>query len=340
MGVSHALTEAGLSHRVLERNRIGETWRTQRWDSFRMNVPNVQLVMPGDHYDGPEPEGFVTRDEFVELLEDYAERNRLPVDEHTPVTELTRSEEDGTYLLNTPRGGLQARNVVIASGNLNLPRRPAVAAALPPHLRQLDSSEYRNSAELPAGAVLVVGSAQSGGQIAEDLVRAGRAVYLATCRVGRMARRYRGRDISLWLVQSGLFDVPRKEFTEPSGHITARPLLGAVHTISLQSLSTQGVVLLGRFMAVYGSRLTFADDVEANLRFADESSANGKRHIDAYIARHGLDAPPAVEDPAEVVSPRLPAPPILSLDPTEDGISTVIWCTGFQGDYSWIRLRV
>jgi putative flavoprotein involved in K+ transport len=153
-----------------------------------------------------------------------------------------------------------------------------------------------------------------------------------------MARRYRGRDISLWLVDSGLFDVPRKEFTEPSGHITARPLLGAVHTISLQSLSAQGVVLLGRFTGVEGSHLTFGDDVEVNIRFADESSANGKRHIDDYIRRQGMDAPPAVEDPAEVVRPNLPDPPIRSLDPTDYDISTVIWCTGFIGDYGWIRV--
>jgi putative flavoprotein involved in K+ transport len=338
LGVSHALAEAGLRHRVLERGRIGETWRTQRWDSFRMNLPNIQISMPGDDYDGPDPEGFMTGDDFVELLANYAECNRLPVQAHTPVTELSLREADSAYRLDTPRGALEARNVVIASGTLNCPIRPTAAAALPAHLSQVNSSDYRNPAALPPGAVLVVGSAQSGGQIAEDLALAGRTVYLATCRVGRIARRYRGKDIALWLAQSGLFDVPRKEFTEPSGHITARPLLGAVHTISLQSLSAQGVVLLGRFIGTEGGRLTFADDVEANLCYADESSVKTKRHIDDYIAAQGLDAPLPAEDPAETVAPCAPDPPIVSLDPTDHGISTVVWCTGFHGDFNWVRL--
>jgi putative flavoprotein involved in K+ transport len=176
LGVSHALKQAGLRHRLLERGRIGETWRTQRWDSFRINTPNIQTVMPGDRYDGPDPEGFLARDELVALLEDFADRNRLPVEPHTPVAELALSD-DGTFCLTTPQGTLRARNVVIASGNLNRPLRPAWAAALPPDLLQIDASDYRNPAVLPSGAVLVVGSGQSGGQIAEDLADAGRTVW-------------------------------------------------------------------------------------------------------------------------------------------------------------------
>jgi putative flavoprotein involved in K+ transport len=153
-----------------------------------------------------------------------------------------------------------------------------------------------------------------------------------------MARRYRGRDIALWLVESGLFDLPRKEFMEPSGGIASRPLLGAGHTISLQSLSTQGVVLLGRFIGVEDSGLAFADDLEENIRFADETSATFKHKIDEYIARAGVNAPAAEPDPAEIVAPRLPNPPIRSLGPAECGLRTVIWCTGFAGDFSWVRL--
>jgi putative flavoprotein involved in K+ transport len=336
LGVSHALARAGLQHRVLERDRIGATWRTQRWDAFRMNSTKIQTVMPGDRYEGPDPDGFMTRDEFVDLLEDFATRNRLPVETNTPVLELARDEADGVFRLTTPRGMLRAGHVVIASGSQNRARRPAAAAALPPGLLQLDACDYRSPAALPAGAVLVVGNAQSGGQIAEALSTAGRTVFLATARVGRMPRRYRGQDIFVWLEQSGLFDVPRQ--TEPSGRIGARPLVGAVHTISLQSLSAQGVVLLGRFTGVEEGRLTFADNLEANIRFADASSATLKRQIDEYIAREGLDAPLAVDDPAETVAPRLPDPPILSLDPGKLGITTVLWCTGFEGDFSWVQL--
>jgi putative flavoprotein involved in K+ transport len=339
LGVSYFLTQAGLRHRVLERGRIGETWRTQRWDSFRMNTPNVQTVMPGDRYNGPEPEGVLTRDEFVALLETFAERNRLPVEPETAVTELASDQGDGLYRLTTTRGTWRARSVMIASGNLNCPLRPAWATALPRGLCQIDASNYRSASALQPGAVLVVGSGQSGGQIAEDLAQAGRPVFLATSQVGRARRRYRGRDIMIWLVECGLFDVPRKEFIQPWGRITPRPLFGALHTISLQSLSAQGVVLLGRFTGIdSGGLLSFAGDLEENIRFADEASATMQRHVDEYIARGNIDAPPPEPDPAETVAPSLPDPPIRSLDPAKCGITTVIWCTGFQGDFSWVTL--
>ena len=338
LGVSYVLAKAGLSHRVLERGRIGETWLTQRWDSFHLNTPKFQTVMPGDRYEGPDPDGFYTRDEFVALLENYARRCRLPVATNTPVTALTRDGKAGVYRLITPAGEFTAHAVVIASGSLNRARRPEVARALPPGLLQIDASVYRSPDALPAGAVLVVGSAQSGGQIAEDLAMAGRVVFLSTGRTGRMPRRYRGRDITFWLEESGQFDIPRKDFVALDGRIAGRPLVGALHTISLQSLSAQGVVLLGRFAGCAKGLLTFADDVHENVRLGDETAAKTKRHIDDYIASRGLYAPMAIDDPAETVAPRLPNPPILSLDPSEHHLTTVIWCTGFEGDYSFVQV--
>jgi putative flavoprotein involved in K+ transport len=338
LGVSYVLAKAGLSHRVLERGRIGETWRTQRWDSFHLNTPKVQAVMPGDRYEGPDPEGFYTRDEFIALLEDYARRYRLPLATNTPVTALTRDGKAGVYRLVTPVGELTARAVVIASGYQNRARRPEVARALPPGLLQIDASVYRSPDALPAGAVLVVGSAQSGGQITEDLAIAGRAVFLSTGRTGRKPRRYRGRDVSLWEQESGLYDIPRKNLIGPDGRIAGRPLVAPRHTISLQSLSAQGVVLLGRFTGIANSRLTFADDVCENIGLGDEVAAKTRQHIDDHIARHGLEAPLATDDPVETVAPRLPNPPILSLDPNERHITTVIWCIGFEGDYSFVQV--
>ena len=338
LGVSHALTRRGLRHRVLEQGRIGETWRTQRWDSFRMNTPNSRSIMPGDSYNGPDPDGFLTRDEFVAVLEDFAARNRLPVELDTPVTELVHAEE-GAFRLSTPRATLRARKVVIASGSLNRPLRPAWAAEIPDSVVQIDASGYRNPTGLPPGSILVVGSGQSGGQIAEDLAEAKRRVFLATGSIGRLPRRYRGQDITTWLLQSGLMDLSRKELIDASGRIAPRPLLGAVHTISLQSLSAQGVVLLGRFTGIdSGRRFTFADDVMEHIRFADDGSANFKRQVDDYIARAGIDAPAAEPDPAEIVAARLPNPPIRSLSLTTSGITTVIWCTGFWGDFGWVQL--
>ncbi|WP_341487042.1 NAD(P)/FAD-dependent oxidoreductase [Pararhizobium sp. A13] len=339
LGVSYWLARRGLRHSVLERGRVGETWRTQRWGSFRMNTPNLQTVMPGDCYDGPNPSGALTRDQFVALLEDFARRNGLPIEPDTAVTELARTHENGEYRLTTSRGTLLARNVIVASGSLNCPVRPVWAAALPPVLRQIDASGYRSAADLPDGAVLVVGSGQSGAQIAEELAEAGRTVFLATSRVGRLPRRYRGRDIMIWLLESGFLDVRREEVIRLAGRIPPRGVLGPVHTISLQALSARGVVLLGHFTGVEnGGRLSFADDLEANVRFADEASDNIKRHIDEYISRAGIDAPVSEPDPAETVAMRQPNPTIGSLDLSRSDITTVVWCTGFKGDFSWVRL--
>ncbi|MFO1056478.1 MAG: NAD(P)/FAD-dependent oxidoreductase [Dongiaceae bacterium] len=340
LGVSCCLRQAGIGHVVLERARIGETWRSQRWDSFRMNIPNALTVLPGERYEGPDPEGCMTCAEFVALLEGYARRQDLPVETGAPVLALSRDEGEAAYRLATPRRELLARNVVICTGNLNRPRRPALAATLPPGLHQIDVSDYRNAAALPAGAVLVVGSAQSGGQVAEDLALQGRKVYLATGEVTRLVRRYRGRDTTFWLVESGLFDVHRRDFVTAGGRAASRSLIGALHTISLQSLSAQGVVLLGRLSGTDGDgrHLTFADDLADNLRLGDESSARFKRLIDEHIARLGIDAPPPEPDPAETVAPILPDPPIRALDWREHGLSTVIWCTGFDGDFGWVRL--
>jgi putative flavoprotein involved in K+ transport len=243
---------------------------------------------------------------------------------------------DEVFHVTTSQQTWRARNVVVASGSLNRPRRPAAASALTNGPMQIDASDYRNAGDLPAGAILVIGSAQSGCQIAEDLVLAGRETYLATGHIGRLPRRYRGHDIVVWMVKTGLFDVPRKDFVDPAGHIAPRPMLGALHTISLQSLSAQGVMLLGRFTGVENGRLSFADDLSENIRFGDEVSAQLKVRIDEFIEQSDLDAPVALEDEAETIAPRLPERPILLLDPVERNISAIIWCTGFDGDFGWI----
>lgn len=339
LGVSYCLAERGLSHRVLERGRIGETWRAQRWDSFRMNTPNAQTVMPGDRYHGPDPSGAMTRDQFVALLEDFAGRNALPVEADTLVTELTRSEETGVYRLETSRGAFLARNVIVASGSLNCPLRPVWAAALPPAIRQIDASGYRSPENLPDGAVLVVGSGQSGAQIAEELAEAGRKVFLATSRVGRLPRSYRGRDIMVWLLESGFLDVRREEVIRLAGRIPPRGVLGSLHTISLQGLSARGVVLLGHLSGCEdGGRLLISGDLDANVSFADESSVNIRRFIDDYIDREEIDAPAAEPDPAETVAISKPDPAIDSLDLSRSAIAAIVWCTGFRGDFSWITL--
>lgn len=330
LSVGYMLGMAGLDHVILERGRICETWRTQRWDSFRMNTPNVLTVLPGDRYDGPDPEGYMARDDFVSMVEDYVRRNGLQVREGTAVEAVEPG--DTGYRVEASSGSLRAAYVVVATGNLNVPKWPALASRFPSWVHQIDGTEYRNAGALPPGAVLIVGCGNTGGQIAEELIREGRRVFLSTGRNGRVPRTYRGRDIFLWLTENGRMAKPR---TTASG----RGLIGATHTISLQSLSAEGVVLLGRLRDCTGEgRLTFEDTVADSAAYGDEMSAILRREIDTYIGREALDASEAVPDPAETVCARFPDPPILELDLSGEGVRTVIWAAGLRGDFSWLRV--
>ena len=277
---------------------------------------------------------------FVALLEDFAERNRLPVERDCPVTELAAGPENGVYHLTTSRGMLAARNVVVASGNLNVPRRPPWAAALPPGLHQIDASGYRSAADLQKGAVLVVGSGQSGCQIAEDLAEAGRTVFLSTSRTGRLPRRYRGRDIMIWLVQSGFLDVRREQIIQMAGPHSGQGCawLDAYHKSSVPQCS--------------GHRSAWSDDGRRKegynslspMMWTTISASRTRRprtlsdRSTSLLPAPELDAPAAEPDPAEIVAPSLPNPSIRTLDPAASGITTVIWCAGFRGDFGWMRL--
>ena len=305
LGVSYALQQLDVGHLVLERGTIAETWRRQRWDSFHMNTPNLLTVMPGDRYGGPDPEGAMSRDAFVALLEGYAARHRLPVHTGTTVIAMTATP-DGSFTLALRDGVVRARAVVAASGSLNRPRRPAAAAAVPASVLQIDAVDYRNPSALPPGAVLVVGSAQSGAQISEELAAAGRTVYLATGAARRLPRRYRGRDIAIRLEQAGSLDVPRQEFVDAGGRVAGRPTLGALHTISLQSLSAAVRRPLADLPA-WPTTPRFADDLRKTW-CRRRRLGGGQAKIDAQIERVGIDAPPAKPDTAETVSPSLPQP--------------------------------
>ncbi|MFO1141550.1 MAG: NAD(P)/FAD-dependent oxidoreductase [Amaricoccus sp.] len=331
LAVSRALQAAGLSHLVFERDRPCQTWLTQRWDSFRMNTPNVLTVMPGEVYAGPAPEGAMTRDDFVARVLAYAATHALPVEAGAAVEAVERDDRGG-FLVRTGQGVVRARTVVATTGNLNIAQRPAFAARLPAAVTQLDGSGYRNAADLRPGAVLVVGCGNSGAQIAEDLALAGRKVFLSTGRNGRVPRRYRGRDIILWLMETGRYDQPR---SVRSG----RPLLGATHTLSLGSLSGLGIVMLGRLTDVTASgTLVFAGDLDKNAAHADAVSAAIRREIDGHIAAKGINAAPAAVDFAEAAPNRFPEPRINELDLAARGIATVIWSVGLTGDYRWLRV--
>ena len=275
LAASWHLARLGVEHVVFEAGRIGETWRTQRWDSFALNTPSWANVLPGETEPAEPSDGFLTRDAWVGRLENYATSQRLPVREATPITALDQRPGGRGLLLTTDDGErIEARSVVISAGFQSTPKLPAMAAALPSRITSLHTADYRRPDELPAGAVLVVGSAQSGGQIAEDLLDAGRRVFLAASTLGRIPRRYRGKDIFEWLFPLGYFDQLVQQ-ADPRVRAAPPPMISGVgrygHTLSLQLLAARGAVLLGHLRAVENGCLRFENDLGTSVAHATGS---------------------------------------------------------------------
>lgn len=323
---SAALAARGVEHVVLERGRVAATWRTQRWDSFRLNTPGWMNPALG----AQAPEAYATRAEVVARLETLAADR--PVRENTPVTRLTLAG-DG-YLLRTAAGGLRARTVVVATGDQNAPRVPALARALPDRIAQLHSTDYRAPGLLPDGTVLVVGSGQSGCQIAADLLDSGRRVLLATSPVGRLPCRYRGRGTYEWLVEWGFYDQRPCDLPDPSLMRVPNPVIGGGgHSLSLQALARRGATLAGRPVAVTGERLSFDDSARANVAVGDAFAAWVRRLVDDLLRRRGGDLPPAEPDPTGAPVDLDPPP---TLDLRAEEVAGVVWCTGVGGDFHWL----
>lgn len=331
LAVSKALARTNCRHVVLERARIGWSWRTQRWDSFRLNTPVWANVVPGECLAGAR-DSFPTASSLVAGLERYADG--LPVYEGV---EVARAERNGElWRLETSRGLIVAGSVVVASGFQNVPQRPPFADALPADIEQLHAADYRRPEDLE-GAVLVVGGGQSGLQIAEDVLQGGHRVYLSTSRVGRMPRRYRGRDAVEWMREAGQLDLPTDR--ADAEMVAAKPPqisgAGGGRTVSYQQLSRDGATLLGRAVDCDGRRLRLAPDLGANVRYADEVS---NRFRSAWDRRPAVSAevsaePDAADEPAADLY-RLSGPERLDL--ATAGISTVIWATGFGASIGWL----
>lgn len=348
LGISYFLQRDGRPHLVLERGRIGETWLSQRWDSFSLNTPNFMNALPGLAYDGPQPAGFASRDDLVAYFDRYAERFQLPVRTGIAVTSVEQAADDGRFIVKAHADGraeetLLSRSVVIAAGIQHTPRFPAARARIPADITQLHTAGYRSASVLPPGAVVVVGSGQSGCQIAEDLLSAGRSVYLCTSRVGRFPRRYRGRDILEWLIEMGFWDVTPASLPDKSLLREPQPQISGLgprgHTLSLQHLARLGAVILGRLEDVEGTTLILGEDAAAHVHYGDEVSRKRLEAIDDYIAKTGITPPPPEDDPADLPDPGAEcASTLRQLDLRTSGVSAIIWATGFTGDFSWIHL--
>ncbi len=339
LAVSRHLCERGVEHVVLERDTAGCDWIKRRWESFCLVTPNWQCRLPGWPYAGDDPDGFMVRDEIAAYLASYVASFEPPLVEGVEVTRLAAAPGGG-FELETGDGAIGAQQVVVATGGYHLARVPGEAAALPGAIDPVHSSRYESPHALPAGAVLVVGTGQSGCQIAEDLHRAGREVHLCVGGAPRVARRYRGRDVVAWLEDIGHYDVPIDEHPEglavrhePNHYVTGRD---GGHDIDLRAFALEGMQLHGRLTGIEAGTLRCAGDLAVNLDAADAACERIKDTIDSWIERRGIAAPvearyepvwaPRHDDHAEEV------------DLAGAGISTVIWSTGFTRDYRWIDL--
>jgi putative flavoprotein involved in K+ transport len=336
--MSHHLSRIGREHVVLERRRVAERWRTERWDSLTFQFPNRLIRLPGLAFSG-EPEAFASRDEILSFLERYAGHVGAPVRCGVEVQSLRREPGSERYQLVTPGGVLEARNVVIATGPYQRADLPPLAAGLPPRLLQLHASAYRNPEQLPSGAVLVVGSGASGCQIAEELAGANRTVYLSVSRHRRVPRRYRGRDLTDWLAALGMlaFTSPQWLHGQSALPVTLTGV-GGGHDIDLRRFAADGVRLAGYLTDARGETVRFADNVESILRTADEAYHEFRAAVDAHLTATDGDAPPAGES---VPAPPRPAhAPVRELDLRAAGVGSVIWSTGYQLDLGWVNLPV
>jgi putative flavoprotein involved in K+ transport len=354
IGAGHAglmmswhLSQAGREHVVLERREsLGGGWQ-DRWDGFTLVSPNWMSALPGFPYDGDDPDGYMPRDAIVARVARYANVIGAPVRRATSVHRLGMDGVHGRrFRLDTSRGPIDADEVVMATGAFHQPRIPEAAAGFTSRVAQVHAHDYREPGALPPGGVLVVGTGQTGCQLAEELLAAGREVWLSTGRCGRHPRRYRGRDIFWWarqLVDNGpevgtplprvdQLPSPRARFA-CNAHLSGRD---GGHDTDLRRMGLDGIHLTGRFVAADGEQVRFAPDLAANLAFADRYfDDNLGRLVEAYIAATGVDVGPDDRD-----RPAFDPPEVETLDLARAGVGTVLWTTGYRPDYRWLDLPI
>ncbi len=339
LSVSYSLKQRGIEHIIFEKHTVAHSWQSKRWDAFCLVTPNWQCQLPGYPYSGNDPHGFMPRDEIVRYVQAYAKSFQPLLKEGVSVNKI---ESGGSirqpFSLETSIGNYTANQVVIATGGYHQPKLPRMSERLPHRILQLHSSEYKNPAALPDQAVLVVGTGQSGCQIAEDLHLAGKQVHLCVGGAPRSPRTYRGKDVVDWLDELGYYAIsidqhPQKESvrTKTNHYVTGR---GGGREIDLRQFATEGMKLYGKLATIQGDQLTLKNDLKQNLDYADGVAASIKGTIDSYIEKNNIDAPN--EAPYEPIWE--PTNSVKSLDLQAANIGTVIWATGYHMDFSWIEV--
>ena len=339
LAISYYLSREGREHVVLERAAaVANAWRNQRWDSFTLVTPNFQVRMPGAEYNGSDPYGFMSLAEVVKYFDEYVERFDLPV--HCKVEVFSVEKVQEGYLVRTSEGDYEADNVVIATGLFQSPKIPHFSAAIPADILQIHSMEYRNPSCVRDGAVLVVGTGQSGAQIAEEIYQSGRKVYLSIGSAGRVPRRYRGKDINDWFTRMGMFDTKVGELKSPRAKFAPHPQISGKNggeSLNLHQFARDGVILLGHARDARSGQLIIAPDLKETLAKVDQVEIDALKMVDDYILRMSLSAPP--EDVLQLRD-GYEQEVITKLDLRASGISTVIWATGYTFDFSLVRLPV
>jgi putative flavoprotein involved in K+ transport len=341
LATSYHLKQRGQEHIVLEQAaQAANAWRNDRWDSFTLLTPNWSVRLPGAEYQGEAPDGFMARDEIVATFESYVQRFQLPVQYGTRVNAVESLGNGDGYRVRTDDEVLEAGKVVVATGLYQRPKIPVFRTGLPAQITQLHSGHYRNPQALPPGAVLVVGSGQSGVQIAEELYLSGRQVYLCVGSAGRVPRRYRGKDIYDWMNLSGFLDRTVDKLPSPRAKFAANPQLtgrDGGRSLNLHQFVRDGVVLLGRIQDGRAGRIWLAPDLKENLAKTDQFEAEFIKMVDGFIARTGLDAP---AESLLVLQDGYGVEEIGELDLLSAGITTIIWAMGYTFDFNMVRVPV
>lgn len=337
IAMSEHLSNLGVPHLVLERNRIAEAWRTARWDSLVANGPVWHDRFPSLAFEEMDADAFASKERVADYFVEYAKQIKAPIRTGVEVKSVVRNSDRPGFTITTSEGVIQANRVVAATGPFQRPVIPPIAPK-DSGITQLHSVEYRNPQQLPEGAVLVVGAGSSGVQIADELQRSGKQVYLSVGPHDRPPRAYRNRDFCWWLGVLGLWDaetvVPGRE------HVTIA-VSGARggHTVDFRALAKLGITLVGLTKAFEGGKVSFQTDLADNIAKGDENYLSLLDAADAYIERNGLDLPEEPEARYFLPQPECVSKPILELDMAQAGITSIIWATGFAVDYSWLQVN-
>ncbi len=336
LALSEHLSRAGISHIVLERHRIAERWRTERWDSLVANGPAWHDRFPSMQFKNLDPDGFATKDAVVEYFVDYAAMIKAPVRCGVEVLQVNKIEGRRGFRVQTSTGNIKADTVVAATGAFQRPVYPSFVPETT-GLEQIHSSAYHNPQQLPEGGVLVIGAGSSGTQIAEELVDSGRQVYLSVGAHDRPPRRYRGHDFVWWLGVLGKWDA--QALAPGLEHVTIA--VSGAHggkTVDFRRLAEKGLMLVGLTEAFSDGVMQFADNLGSNIAKGDANYLSVLDEADAYIERNGLDLPEEPEARHLGPDPQCVSHPILQLDLAEAGVSSIIWATGYAVDYSWLNV--